>query len=137
MDEHVVLARGRTEPLDHDLIDENLKGLGFWTGKHNGYADREVMDILAGRSATDPADDKLAGQARRRRWLKSRLYARAPLFLRAFLYWFTRYVLRLGFLDGRPGLVFHFLQGFWYRFLVDAKLVEALRLREQSDKSGR
>src|ERR671914_637354 len=59
-----------------------------------------------------------------RRWLKENLYGRAPLFWRAGPYWFHRYVLRLGFLDGRPGLVFHFLQAFWYRFLVDAKIWE-------------
>jgi hypothetical protein len=35
-----------------------------------------------------------------------------------------RYWFRLGFLDGRKGLVWHFLQGFWYRFLVDAKILQ-------------
>ena len=67
------------------------------------------------------------GQPGSRRWLKENLYGRCPQFWRAFGYWLYRYVLRLGFLDGRPGLVFHFLQGFWYRFLVDAKLVERQR----------
>ena len=38
---------------------------------------------------------------------------------------FLRYFLQLGFHDGRAGFVFHFLQGFWYRVLVDAKLMEA------------
>jgi hypothetical protein len=47
------------------------------------------------------------------------------LFYRAFFYWFHRYFLKLGFLDGTQGLVYHFLQGFWYRFLVDAKLYES------------
>ena len=37
------------------------------------------------------------------------------------------YVLRLGFLDGRQGFVFHFLQGFWYRFLVDIHIAELRR----------
>jgi hypothetical protein len=46
------------------------------------------------------------------------------LFLRAFLYFIYRYIFRLGFLDGIKGLVFHFLQGFWYRFLVDSKIYE-------------
>ncbi len=124
MDEHVVLDGGRAVRARHDIVDENRKGLGFWTEKHNRYADREVADILA-----PPADEPgLAGQAARRRWAKLSLYGRSPPFLRAFLYWLYRYVLRLGFLDGLPGLVFHFLQGFWYRFLVDAKLREA-RLR--------
>jgi hypothetical protein len=58
------------------------------------------------------------------------LYARTPLFVRAFLYWLYRDVVRLGFLDGRRGLVFHFLQGCWYRFLIDAKIYEA-RSRER------
>jgi hypothetical protein len=63
-------------------------------------------------------------QATRRRWVKTNLYARSPLFFRAFLYFLMRYTIGLGFLDGIEGLIFHFLQGFWYRFLVDAKLYE-------------
>ena len=123
MDEHMVVDGGRTLRLHRDIIDENHKGLTFWTDKHNRYADREVNDLLALRARTRTAGT-LDDQPGSRRWLKENLYGRAPLFWRAFGYWFYRYVLRLGFLDGRPGLVFHFLQGFWYRFLVDAKLVE-------------
>jgi len=47
--------------------------------------------------------------------------------VRALGYFFYRYILRLGFLDGREGLIFHFLQGCWYRFYVDAKIYEATR----------
>ena len=36
-------------------------------------------------------------------------------------------MIRLGFLNGQAGTAFHFLQGFWYRYLVDAKLVEVQR----------
>jgi glycosyltransferase involved in cell wall biosynthesis len=126
MDEHMVTVGGQTLRLGHDIIDENHKGLTFWTDKHNRYADREVNDLLALRARPRTAVE-LTDQPASRRWLKERLYARAPLFWRAGAYWFYRYVLRLGFLDGRPGLVFHFLQGFWYRFLVDAKLVELER----------
>ncbi|TVR84815.1 MAG: glycosyltransferase family 2 protein [Rhodospirillales bacterium] len=126
MDEHMVVDGGEVRRFSHDIIDENHKGLTFWTDKHNRYADREVRDILSGETA---GGGELAGQAGRTRWLKGNVYLRAPMFLRAFLYWFYRYVLRLGFLDGRAGLVFHFLQGFWYRFLVDAKLHEARRGR--------
>jgi glycosyltransferase involved in cell wall biosynthesis len=122
MDEHMVSSGGRVERLAHDIVDENHKGLTFWTDKHNGYADREVRDLLSLQSAREEAD--LEGQAGRKRWMKVNFYARSPLFLRAFAYWGLRYFVQRGFLDGRPGLVFHFLQGFWYRFLVDAKLVE-------------
>jgi len=44
--------------------------------------------------------------------------------LRAFAYFFYRYVLRLGLPDGQAGTAFHLLQGFWYRYLVDAKVAE-------------
>jgi glycosyltransferase involved in cell wall biosynthesis len=123
MDEHMIVDRGRTLRLDHDIVDENRKGLTFWTDKHNRYADREVRDLLASQDRSAKLVE-LRDQAGLRRWLKQNLYGRAPLFWRACGYWFYRYVLRLGFLDGRPGLVFHFLQGFWYRFLVDAKIWE-------------
>jgi glycosyltransferase involved in cell wall biosynthesis len=134
MDEHMVVKCGRTLRLDHDIIDENHKGLMFWTDKHNRYADREVKDLVAPHERARIVT-QLEDQAGRRRWLKENLYGRAPLFWRAFAYWFYRYVLRLGFLDGRPGLVFHFLQGFWYRFLVDAKLFEWQRARSHMVES--
>lgn len=123
MDEHMVSSGGRVERLRQDIIDENHKGLGFWVEKHNQYADREVKDLLARRGV--PETTTVGGQAGRKRWLKENLYARSPLFVRAFAYWFLRYFLLLGFLDGVPGLVFHFNQALWYRLLVDAKLREA------------
>ena len=44
------------------------------------------------------------------------------------LYFIYRYIIRLGFLDGREGYLYHFLQGYWYRTLVAAKLLEFERL---------
>ncbi|MGH8127393.1 MAG: glycosyltransferase family 2 protein [Gammaproteobacteria bacterium] len=123
MDEHVVLAAGEVRRLKHDIVDENHKGLGFWTDKHNRYANREVLDLL-GMNTDDAEVRRPVGQAGLRRSLKLSLYIRAPLFLRALLFWIYRYFFRLGFIDGRAGLVFIFLQTFWYRFLVDAKLYE-------------
>lgn len=48
--------------------------------------------------------------------------------MRAFLYFFYRHFIRLGFLDGVEGLIFHFLQGCWYHFYLDAKIYEARKL---------
>jgi glycosyltransferase involved in cell wall biosynthesis len=121
MDEHIVLSRGQVLKLHGDLIHEIPKNLSDWTRKHDGYATRECRQILApARDARLPTSP----QARLKRLLKKRLYLRLPAFYRAFLYWFYRYFLRLGFLDGEEGLIYHFLQAFWYRFLVDAKLHE-------------
>ena len=45
-------------------------------------------------------------------------------------YYFYRYYLRLGFLDGREGKIFCFMQAYWYRFLVDAKIYESERAKK-------
>lgn len=126
MDEHIVLSQGKVANLQHDIIDDNKKDLSFWIDKHNHYADREVKDLLnMGVEQDDPLLKKgQLSQASQRRWIKKNFYGRSPLFLRAFLYFLMRYTIGLGFLDGREGLIFHFLQGFWYRFLVDAKIYE-------------
>ena len=119
MDEHIVLRQGNVQRVQGDLIHDIPKDLTEWTAKHNWYASRECQDVASREAAA-----VLGGQAGTKRWLKQNVYLRLPLFYRAFFYWFYRYVLKLGFLDGRQGLVYHFLQGFWYRFLVDAKLYE-------------
>jgi glycosyltransferase involved in cell wall biosynthesis len=128
MDEHVVLSEGRAEKLNNDFIDNNMKDLTWWIDKHNGYAIREAMDMVAierGLIKGDNINASILGtQEQKKRWIKQNLYSRMPLFIRPFLYFFYRYFIRLGFLDGKEGLIFHFLQGFWYRFLVDAKLYE-------------
>jgi hypothetical protein len=66
-------------------------------------------------------------QARVRRFLKENIYHRLPLYLRPFLLFFYRYVLRLGFLDGKEGFVYHFNHAFWYRLLESIKIDEARR----------
>jgi glycosyltransferase involved in cell wall biosynthesis len=68
----------------------------------------------------------LNDQAAEKRAKKMR-YARMPLFWRAFVYFCYRYFLRGGFLEGKEGFLWHFLQGWWYRTLVDAKVWEIKR----------
>ncbi|MDO6588963.1 glycosyltransferase family 2 protein [Loktanella sp. D2R18] len=130
MDEHIVVS-GPTESLPGLIIDDNRKNLDWWIAKHNAYASREVVDILNRKHRFMPQDTigTLRGgkQAAVKRWIKDRIYGRLPGGLRAGLYFFYRYILRLGFLDGRQARAFHVLQGFWYRYLVDAKLVEVRR----------
>lgn len=128
MDEHIIVGNDRTIRIHEDIIDDNAKDLTFWIDKHNSYADRELMDLLDGHEHR-LASQLTPGPAESQRWLKMNVYGQAPILLRALLYFFYRYFIRLGFLDGREGLIFHFLQGFWYRFLVDAKLYEYRRGR--------
>lgn len=120
MDEHIVLAGGRAPQLQNDFKDENHKGLGWWFAKHRNYAAREAQAMLEEkRSAT--RYDLHGSQPERKKWIKNNVYLRLPIFIRPFIYFIYRYFLRAGFLDGFRGLVFHFLQGFWYRLLVDIR----------------
>ncbi len=121
MDEHVIVD-GEVVALKADFADINLNSLGWWTAKHNDYATREAIQQLL-PAVAGPAGD-IGTQARRKRWLKNRVYNRLPLGLRPLLYFLYRYLLRGGFRDGWQGLVFHGLQAGWYRFLVDAKIAE-------------
>ncbi len=126
MDEHIRVS-GKVVDLPGELLDDNLNSLTWWTAKHNSYASREVVDLLNLEHRFMPHDSVAGlgtGQAGVKRWIKERVYARLPGGFRALVYFFYRYVIRLGFLDGREGFAFHVLQGFWYRFLVDAKLAE-------------
>lgn len=128
MDEHLIIFSGTTISIDGDQTDENLNDLSWWTQKHNNYSNREAVNMLLMEYGMDNQGEEVAPKffgtdAERKRWLKMK-YVRAPLFLRPFINFFIRYILKAGFLDGKQGFIWHFLQGFWYRFLVDAKIYE-------------
>jgi glycosyltransferase involved in cell wall biosynthesis len=123
-DQHFIV-KGTVGRLRHDFIDTAAGDLASWSRRHFRWAAAEAMEQRAAQSTGDRVAASLSrGPISRRRWLRDKLYARAPLFVRPAAYFFYRYILRLGFLDGREGFVFHCLQGFWYRFLVDAMLWE-------------
>jgi hypothetical protein len=139
MDEHVVLSRGETRDLAGDLIDDNQNNIGWWIEKHNAYSTREAIDLLMSkhrsREGLTAATPDWRSTEGRKRILKNRLYARLPRGLRAGAYFFYRYVIRLGCLDGRHGFLFHFLQAFWYRLLVDAKVADIEQRARLTGKS--
>lgn len=127
MDEHMVLDCGNARKLHGEYVDDNLNNIAWWTDKHNRYSTREAIDLLNHKyrfASFLAGNNTLTSQARHTRWFKENLYERLPLGIRAFLFFAYRMIFRLGILDGRKGLVFHFLQGFWYRFLVDVKVRE-------------
>lgn len=131
MDEHMKLLEGDSVVFQNDMVDDNAKNLHWWIEKHNDYATKEAIEHLNSKYSllsSEYVEGKFFGtQEQRKRWLKEKAYAIIPLGVRPFIYFFYRYVLRLGFLDGFRGLLFHVLQGLWYRFLVDAKVYEIER----------
>jgi hypothetical protein len=141
MDEHLILSEGDTVEFKNDLIDNNQKNLEWWIAKHNWYSNREVLDYQL--TQEQQIDESLENngvsskQAKMKRAVKNGGYYKLPKFLRAKLYFIYRYYFKLGFLDGPEGKIFHFLQAYWYRFLVDAKIYECekngTKMPEQED----
>ena len=132
MDEHMLLNTGRAVTFTGGFADVNVNDLSFFTDKHNRYATREAIDIINQRRGLFARDTALANEsatsrARLTRLLKERVYNAIPTELAAAFYFMLRYILQFGFLDGREGLIYHFLQGFSYRFLVGAKVLELQR----------
>lgn len=125
-DQHFV-TEGNVQslPAGLDIIDTVTDNLKDFTISHARWAAFEAMELVLSKEDSGEVNSKLTGNPiEKRRWLKNNVFQKAPLFLRSFLYFLYRYFIRLGFLDGKKGLVFHFLQGFWFRFLVDAYVLE-------------
>ncbi len=132
--DHHFLVQGRLGRLGGDLIEDNRNELRIfeWTEKHNRYARRQAADEIARRRQVGAPGRFFGNPDERIAWLKH-LWVRLPLFVRPVAYFLYRYVFRLGFLDGKEGFVFHVLQGFWYRLLVDINIEE---LRAPTERPG-
>jgi glycosyltransferase involved in cell wall biosynthesis len=126
MDHHFHVT-GATDRLEGDLIEHNRKedAISFWLQKHVRYAELLAQEEQARRNGAErPIDEDAFGSPDQRvAWQKDR-YARMPRYWRAVGYFLYRFFLQLGFLDGREGFVFHALQAFWLRLIVDVNLEE-------------
>lgn len=123
-----VYVRGQVGRLRAPLEEWNRKedSILFYLKKHLRYAEafaREEHERRT-RGIAFKGRARLFGSPDERvLWAKA-LYYRLPLFVRPALYFAYRYFLRLGILDGGNGYVFHFLQAFWFRLIVDVRLAE-------------
>ena len=135
MDHRFIVAGNTTIWKKGHLLEENLKEneIRFWIDKHNRYSDlvanEEIERMENLRKQT--IKPKLFGDPyQRTAYLKS-MWWKLPRFLRPFIYFAYRMTFQLGFLDGRIGILFHFLQGFWFRLIVDVKIAEKLNQSKQ------
>lgn len=134
MDEHYEITSGRSVVFENDFCDHSLISISDYCRKHIGYAQREAVEImneLYGLSTVSQAEKQqgLGAQAMDKQKKKS-TYNKLPLFWRSFAYFCYRYFLKGGFLDGKEGFLFAFIQGWWYRTMVDAKILEVRKYME-------
>ena len=129
--EHVVV-KGATATLRNPLIHHNVESLSRYIQKHDEYSNWESRVLLEGDDKELPPS-LFGTQAQRRRWLKRKLFAvpGSPVLL--FLY---RYVWRLGFLDGAPGLIYCGFQAV-QMFHTKAKIYELKRRRIAKERTAK
>jgi glycosyltransferase involved in cell wall biosynthesis len=132
--EHIVLSgdsKGKTARLKHPLLHHNVESLSHYIRKHDEYSNWDARVWLEGEAGTKDLPPSLFGsQAQRRRWLRRKLFAVPGTPFLLFLY---RYIFRLGFLDGIPGLIYCGMQGIQF-FHIKAKIYE---LKTQAARKGR
>ena len=133
-DQHF-LINGKVKVLKGDIVDIITDSLTSFTQRHNRWATLEAFDqLLTEDERKDTVRANMRGhEMEKRRYLRETYY-KFPLFIRAVLFYLYRYFLKLGFLDGKEGLIFHFLQGFWFRFLVDAKIYEIQKMAKSENR---
>lgn len=121
INEHMICKTSKVGSFKFDFIDENRKGLTDWISKHNNYSTREADALLV----EDNAKYRFFGsQYERKRWIRTNIWNKSPVFLRPLVYFFYRVIIKLGFLDGPKAILYHFLHAFIYRCLIDAKFLE-------------
>lgn len=122
--EHIVID-GKVGRLRNDFVNDSANGIDAWIQKHLKYADAEANFVLGRGQGQELIAGSPFGDSRARmRWLKQRVWFRLPLVFRPSLYFFFRYFVRGGFLDGREGFIYHFFQAWWFQVLIAAKVLE-------------
>lgn len=129
-------VNGKTEKLKFDVVEQNSKddSIFFWIAKQNKFARKHAIEEI--RRKTDkvdqPVNPKIFGTPDQRKLFLKNIWYRLPLYIRPFIYFFYRYILKLGILDGKEGFIYHFTQGFLYRMLVDINIDEILSDKKKS-----
>ena len=121
VDEHIHV-KGTVRLGQIKIIDHCLKGMAFWIEKHKTYADLEARQVMRDReNMRQDIDNHSRNSAQ---FIKRRMFYKLPPFLRPALYFMFRYIAQRGFMDGYVGLCYAYRQAFWYRFLVDLKIIK-------------
>jgi glycosyltransferase involved in cell wall biosynthesis len=130
-------VNGKKQRLKHDFNEDNRKedDILFWLEKHLRYIRLKAEEIVGYRQKKRSwlIRPSLFGDPTQRVFWMTDIYYSLPLYIRPFLHFIWRYFILLGFLDGPQGFFLHFLQGFWYRLMID---VEVSYLKHKRSNKG-
>lgn len=130
--EHIVLG-GDSRYLKHDLLHEDFKSVYHFIERHNRYSNwdaRVYHNMASGRQGQETIGASLFGSPLERKRFIKKIWARLPF--RPAIRFLWMYVFKLGFLDGRPGLIFCTLMTM-HEAVISAKMYEyqVLKSREE------
>ena len=131
MDEHIILSSGKVIEMKQDCLHFDFKNLEYFINKHNWYSSRETVDYFENLE-----EKKSKSELDFKTWFKMNIYYKLPLGMRAHIYYLYRYYILLGFLDGKEGKIYAFLQAYWYRYLVDSKIYECKKMNTSYSAKG-
>jgi glycosyltransferase involved in cell wall biosynthesis len=116
----ITVVDGPVGDLHHHLDHYPFsKGLSHWIARHNTYSSFEAEQILQNRASQETFSLRavfLERDFNRRRFHQKELFYRLPA--RPLIKFFLLYVLKRGFLDGRPGFTYALLQSIYEAFIV-------------------
>jgi glycosyltransferase involved in cell wall biosynthesis len=127
-----VIVDGTVGRLKTPIIHEDFKGLESYIERHNKYSTWEAklryQFLSTGRYGQETIQPRLFGNSQERRRFLKALVIRLPF--EPWIWFLCHYVLRLGFLEGRRGLIACQIRAS-YIAQVRAKLFE-LQLRDRT-----
>jgi len=123
---------GRSITMKNPIIHHDRKPIAGWIEKHNQNAEREAQWYFEKKKKRrSPLLDDLPANLKIKLWIRNNIWDKLPLFARPFFYFFSRYFLRLGILDGKAGLIYCYLHAFWYQSLINIKIWEHVQRKKE------
>jgi glycosyltransferase involved in cell wall biosynthesis len=126
LDEHIDIKNGSYINFPYDIVDDPKRSIADWINKHNTYSTKEAIELIHQEiNLFKRANFNLDKEAIKKKKQKN-IYTKLPKYWRAFFFFLYRYFIKLGFLDGKEGFLWNFLQCWWYRTLADVKVEEII-----------
>lgn len=117
VNEHLIV-KGTTGYIKNPFYHQCNKKLTHWIIKHINRAELEADELINKRN--DLIKSKLFSNiVERKRWIRNNIWENLPIFVRPFLYFLYRFLLKGGLFDGRTAFTYHFLQSLWFPMMID------------------